>query len=123
MESNGNRQTRLVTDLAADYEPVLSPGGDRVAFVSNRDGNDEIYVLELSSGAIARLTDSPTFDFDPAWSPDGSRLAFSSDRSGETEIYVMNADGSEPRRLTSSRARTRTCLVARRHSPCFLVES
>lgn len=73
---------------------------DRIAFVSDRDGNAEIYVMNNDGTAVTRLTANSTEDWQPAWSPDGSRIAFSSNRDGNFDIYVMNADGTGVIRLT-----------------------
>ena len=80
------------------------PAGNRIAFVSNRDGNFEIYVMDADGSNQTRLTNDPGWDTMPAWSPDGSRLAFGSDRDGNAEIYVMDADGSNQRNLTNNPA-------------------
>jgi Tol biopolymer transport system component len=72
-----------------------------IAFVSNRDGNDEIYVVDSDGSGLANLTNNPASDSAPTWSPDGKRIAFQSDRDSEFGlIYVMNADGSNVTRLT-----------------------
>ena len=75
----------------------------QIAFVSNRDGNPEIYVMDADGGNLRRLTNNPARDYAPSWSPDGKRIAFISDRDGHarrripglftSEIYVMDADG------------------------------
>ncbi|MBI3244280.1 MAG: serine/threonine-protein kinase [Chloroflexi bacterium] len=80
-------------------------GTSRIAFVSNRDGNYEIYLLTAGKGtdaSVTRLTDAPAEDRSPAWSFDGTKIAFHSARNGKPEIYSMNADGSEQTRLTSN---------------------
>ena len=64
-------------------------------FASERDGNREIYVMNIDGSEQIRLTDNPAVDSDPVWAPDGSRIAFWSRRDGNFEIYVMNADGSD----------------------------
>ena len=76
-------------------------GGGRIAFSSDRDGNNEIYVMAPDGNNVIRLTNNPAYDSSPAWSPDGSRIAFDTDRDGNREIYVMNADGSEQTNLTN----------------------
>lgn len=70
-----------------------------VAFVSNRDGNEEIYLLNVASGEETNLTQDAATDTTPRWSPDGSQIAFVSDRAGEIGIFVMAADGSDVRAL------------------------
>ena len=73
-----------------------------IAFVSNRDGNDEIYVMNADGSNVTRITNHPEADNDPAWAPDGNRIAFHSARDRNSEIYVMNADGSGPVNLTNN---------------------
>lgn len=82
------------------------PGANgKIAFVSNRDGDDEIYVMEPDGTVVTRLTNSPEWDWFPAWSADGTKIAFASYRDGgNPEIYVMNADGSDQTRLTNNSA-------------------
>jgi Tol biopolymer transport system component len=65
-----------------------------IAFVTTRDGNDEIYTVHADGTNLTRLTNHPASDSEPAWSPDGRRLAFVSNRDGASNIYVMNADGT-----------------------------
>ena len=67
---------------------------DRIVFHSNRDGNNEIYLMNADGSGQQRRTTQPEADFGPSWSPDGQRIAFTSFRDGNAEIYVMNADGT-----------------------------
>ncbi len=85
---------------AQQAAPITSSG--KIAFVSPRDGNPEIYVMNSDGSELTRLTDHPWDDSDPVWSPDGRRIAFGSNRDGNWEIYVMNSDGSELTRLTDN---------------------
>ncbi len=78
--------------------------GNKIAFSSNRDGNEEIYVMNTDGSGQTRLTDNPASDWGPDWSPDAGRIAFSSNRDGNDEIYVMNTDGSGLTNLTNSLA-------------------
>lgn len=86
--------TPISSDMGLPPWPVWSPDGRRIAFTSNRDGNDEVYVMDSSGNNVKRLTHNDADDEWPAWSPDGKRLAFQTNRDGNWEIYVMNADGS-----------------------------
>jgi hypothetical protein len=79
--------------------PLIETG--KIVFVSNRDGNDEIYSMNYDGSGVQRLTVNSSQEGNPDWSPDGSKIAFSSNRSGESEIYVMNADGSGQTRITT----------------------
>lgn len=72
----------------------------RIAFVSNRTGNNDIYVMRPDGSGLVNLTNHPASDRLPAWSPDGRKIAFRSNRDGNTEIYVMDSEGSNVVRLT-----------------------
>jgi TolB protein len=74
----------------------------KIVFVSNRDGNNEIYSCNADGSNIVRLTNDPALDEQPAWSHDGTKIAFISDRTGNPELYIMNADGSNVVRRTFS---------------------
>ena len=82
----------------------------QIAFVSERDGNGEIYVMDVNGGNQQNLSNNRSDDRDPSWSPDGKRIVFFSNRDGHaidgrptSEIYVMDADGSNPQNLTNDR--------------------
>ncbi len=81
-----------------------SPEQTKIAFVSDRDGNLEIYVMNVDGSEQTNLTNNSASDWFPSWSPDGKKIVFNSDRDGNYEFYVMNADGSEKKRLTNNRA-------------------
>jgi len=71
-----------------------------LAFVSERDGDAEIYTIRADGTGLRKLTDNRSGDDTPAWSPDGTRIAFTSNRHGNEELYVMDADGRNGKRLT-----------------------
>jgi dipeptidyl aminopeptidase/acylaminoacyl peptidase len=89
-----------LTSTDADRDAAWSADGRLIAFMSERDGNAEIYVMNADGTGQTRLTTDPGFDADPTFSPDG-QIAFNSTRDGgKPEIYVMNGDGTGQTRLT-----------------------
>ena len=87
-------------DRAADW----SPDGSQLTFVSDRDGNLEVYIMNDDGSAPLRLTNDAALDNVPAWSPDGRWIVFTSDRAqaASSDIYVMSSlDGSSVTRLTT----------------------
>jgi TolB protein len=82
--------------------PAFSPDGRRLALtLGGSSGNLEIYVLDLSTQALQRITDDPAIDTEAAWSPDGNSLYFTSDRAGSPQIYRVDvATSGTPRRVS-----------------------
>ncbi len=76
VDVNGERVRELTHGSWRDSSPVWSPQGDRIAFLSDRDGTDQIHVLWVESGEVAQLTHLERGPSGLAWSPDGSRLVF-----------------------------------------------
>ena len=76
-----------------DFDASWSPTGDKIAFVSLRDGDPEIYVMDAEGGEASRVTQSASLERDIDWAPDGRRIAFVSDRDGNSEIYVITISG------------------------------
>ncbi len=103
MNADGSGQRNLTRNPAHDEDPVWSPDGRTIAFVSRRDGKRQVYVMNADGSGQRNLTRSLGRDSAPAWSPDGRTIAFISTRDRNTEIYVMNADGSGQRNLTRYR--------------------
>jgi Tol biopolymer transport system component len=102
MNPDGSDRRQLTTHPAHDDNPTWSPDGQRIAFVSERDGNPEIYVMNADGSQQTRLTNQAGMDLMPNWSPDGQRIAFVSDRTRKQLLYVMNVDGSQPIRITNA---------------------
>ncbi len=94
------RPAGAAVDIGA-YENFasLAPFG-KIAFVSDRNGNREIYSMDPDATNQTRLTINSANDEFPDWSPDGTDIAFATNRDGNFEIYTMNADGTTPTRLT-----------------------
>lgn len=80
--------------------PRFSNDGNKIAFSIIRGGNTDVYVMDLRSRQISRLTSDPGIDTSPSFSPDGSQIVFTSDRSGSARLYVMRSDGSGQRPIS-----------------------
>jgi len=105
------KQSKICLTIIAIVALIFIPMGcggpttaPEIAFVSDRDGDGEIYVMGADGSNQTRLTNNPATDWTPSWSPDGSKIALESDRDGNFEIYVMDADGSNQTRLTNNPA-------------------
>jgi TolB protein len=82
-----------------DGEAAVSPDGRRIAFVSSRDGNDEVYVADARSGVVRRITRDGRPDRHPAWAPGGRRLVWQRGQPGSADLVVARADGRRRRPL------------------------
>jgi TolB protein len=94
--------------ILAQGGPLTGSGGGIIAFVSDRDGSHEIYLMNADGTAQTRVTNDNGFEFSLSWSPDGQRLAFISSLHSGFELYVMdvvdisNGIFSSPLRLTNN---------------------
>ena len=92
---------------ASVYPKQLVPHGGvggKIVFSSDRNGTEQIYVMNADGTGQTRLTYDPYNDNQAVWSPDGSKIAFCRERDSKRRIYVMNADGSHLTRLTHEEA-------------------
>jgi serine/threonine protein kinase/Tol biopolymer transport system component len=96
------QETQLTTEGNASY-PAVSPDGSRMAFQSNRDGDWDIYVMTLASGAVEQLVDTAVDERIPAWSNDGQYIVYASDtREDENfDLYWVRATGGTPQLIYS----------------------
>jgi Tol biopolymer transport system component len=90
---------RLTQDTTADFQPALSPDGNRMAWVSARSGSQEIWIRDLRTGEESALTASRTDKWEPRFSPDGSRLSFSSYQDKKWTVYISPATGGTPEKV------------------------
>lgn len=98
--SGGGTPWRL-TSTGGDRNPSFSPGQNRLAYMSVRNGNWDIWTISVAGGEAKTIAPSPNNDGHPVWSPDGSQIAFVSDRDGTWGIYVVDSSGGEARKLTT----------------------
>jgi TolB protein len=82
--------------------PTWSPDGKKLALtLGGTGGNPDIYVLELDSQTLTRITDDPAIDTEATWAADGKSLYFTSDRAGGPQIYRIGVQpGDKPKRIT-----------------------
>ena len=103
MDKNGDHQEPLVTTPAEEFNANWSPDGKKIVFDSNMDGNYEIYMMDLQTREINRLTYRLDYiDVSPFWSPDGSKIVFVSGTgtSGKSQLFIMNVDGTDIAAIT-----------------------
>jgi TolB protein len=95
-----------LTDTPTDWDstPGFAPDGRSVLFESDRDGDYDLYRLELGTMRVSQLIDAPSRELQVKESPADGSLAFISDRDGDFEIFVADADGANPRQLTQNEA-------------------
>jgi len=99
---DGKNITRLTHNDSSESHPEVSPDGKQIAFMSDKDGNFEIYVMNIDGSHQKRLTHSVIDDWYPSWSPDGDQIIFSNATGKgkkDRTIYVMNSDGTGIRKL------------------------
>lgn len=89
------QRVRVSARAGINGAPVFSPDGRRLALaLSRRDGNVDVYLLELGDQTLTRLTESPAIDTEPEFSPDGRFVYFTSDRGGGPQVYRIGTTGS-----------------------------
>lgn len=98
INTNGTGKMNLTADFTGDDgDPNFSPDGTKILFTSDRDGDNELYTMDLTGGNVVQLTMNTGDDIYPAWSHDGTKIAYSD----EGNIAVMDANGQNAMTLTS----------------------
>jgi len=101
MDMDGNGPYAVTKGKTISMGPVWSPGGDRLAFTSYMQNNPDVYISNLSGGALKRISIGGS-NITPAFSPDGGTVAFSSSAAGAANLYTISANGGSAHRLTVS---------------------
>src|SRR5215207_2098045 len=100
MRADGTNLRRLTFNSAEDRVPAFSPDGRHVVFMSNRDGDDDLYVLDVATGATTQITNDAVRDDNPAFTADGEQIVW---QRGSflcpCSIWIANVDGSDARRV------------------------
>jgi len=97
--ASGNRN-RMAAYPGLNTGPAVSPDGRELALILSKDGNPDLYVMNLRDRKPVRITRTPrAAEASPSWSPDGRRLVYVSDTSGKPQLYLVDARGGTPRRL------------------------
>lgn len=106
---DGSNVVRLTKDDTNNMSPKISPDGTQIAYLANKDGNQEVYVMSVDGSNNKRLTKNRVEEWDPAWSLDGSKILFSSQNVyGFYDIYKVNKDGTSIKKILQNGSQSAT---------------
>ncbi len=120
-DTSGKIIKQLTTAKGYDAEATLSPDGKKMIYCSDKDGDLELYVMDLASGKEKRITNALGYDGGAWFSPDGKKIVWRASRPKteadikeykellaegmvaptNMEVWVANADGSDAKQITS----------------------
>ncbi|HKV27052.1 MAG TPA: hypothetical protein VJN90_02105, partial [Candidatus Acidoferrales bacterium] len=104
--ATGGEARLLVSDMATDSRPLYSPDGTRLAYVSERSGSGNVYILTFATGEVKRLTYDDDLNGVDEWSRDGRWIYFSSanhDISYMNDVYRVSVEGGTPMAVAADR--------------------
>ena len=99
MDVNGNNLLQLTDHPTSDEYPASSPDGRRIAFISERHGPRDLYVMDRDGNNVIRLTNSDSREGRPSWLSDGAKIVFSSSCEINCDIFTVDANGDNLTRL------------------------
>ena len=97
---DGSGWLQLTDEEGDDSAPAWSPNGSRLAFASDRDDSEGIFLINSDGSGLSRLTHDLSVDNGPVWSPDGTNIAYTSYNDGHYDIFIINSDGTEFTQIT-----------------------
>jgi TolB protein len=101
IDVDSGKRTRAAGYPGLNTGGALAPNGRDMAVILSKDGNPELYIKDLNSDRLTRITrTSRAVEASPCWSPDGRQIVYVSDQSGRPHLYVVSSRGGAPRRLT-----------------------
>jgi len=93
MPATGGQATRITSGMAYDAQPRFSPDGERVVFVSDRTGKEQIWIVSVDGSDSTQVTEGGNNDFlSPEFTPDGEYIVVSKGR-GNLKLWLIHADG------------------------------
>jgi len=104
VDFDGEGLLRLTANRQLNLFPAWSPDGSRIAFMSWRQGQQGLYLLETATGAVRTMNETIGSNLGPSWHPDGNEVLTSLSKVGQHEIYRIDLQGKVIRRLTVSEA-------------------
>jgi TolB protein len=110
MSPDGKNPRRVTSSSGSDVSPTFAPDGKRIAFVSDRTGSPQIYVLNIAAGPesagnpASLLTTSGEYNTSPEWSPDGNYIAFNQRAGGQFDLFLIDMTTHAIKQLTATGA-------------------
>jgi len=102
VSGDSSANERILSGGTGDFDPTVSPSGERLALSSTRSGERNIWTADLNGTNGRPVTVGSATDERPAWSPDGRRIAFVSSRGGQRSIWVTDVDGGAPKHIVDA---------------------
>jgi TolB protein len=84
--------TQLTPGEYRDWYPMWSPKKDKIAFISDRSGNWDLWVMNSDGSQPAQLTFNGGLDKEPYWSPDGRSIVYVSERAGRWDVWLLDVE-------------------------------
>lgn len=107
-DENGENIQQVNLGGINGYSPALTWNGNRLAFTSELNGNNDIWIANIDGSGLTQITTHTSWDNRSRWSPDGTKLLFESDRSGERNIWIYDFNSETFAQVTTQGARCPT---------------